>query len=394
MSQDVFIASGARTPMGSYLGSLCDVPAPVLGSLAIRAAMERAGIPPEDIDEVIMGCVLPAGQGQAPARQAMIKAGIPSAVGAMTINKVCGSGLKAVMIARSEILAGEADLIVAGGMENMSLAPYYLLNARRGFRMGHQQALDSMIYDGLWDPYHDFHMGTAGEMCAQKYEFSREEQDAFAQTSYRRALEAVSGGAFKDEIVAVPVPQRKGDPVPFDQDEQPFKGNPDALASLKPAFDREKGTITAGNASTINDGAAALVVASEAAIEKHGLKPLAKIRGVATHSQAPEWFTTAPVGAIRKVLDKLNLSVGDIDLYEINEAFSVVTMAAMRDLDIPHERVNVRGGAVSLGHPIGASGARLLVTLLYALRDLKKKRGLATLCIGGGEAVAVVVEML
>ncbi len=393
MSNDVYIISGARTAMGSFLGSLSSVPAPVLGSVVIKAVLERAGVSPGEVDEVLMGCVLPAGQGQAPARQAMIKAGIPTSTGAVTVNKVCGSGLKTVMMAAAEIKAGEADLVIAGGMESMSQSPHYLMDARNGYRMGHREIKDSMILDGLWDPYHDFHMGNAGEMCAEKYHFTREAQDDFAKTSYERARKAIESGAFKAEIVPVEVPQRRKDPIIVDTDEEPFKGDPDKLGKLRAAFAKE-GTITAGNASTINDGASTVLVASGKAIEAHGLKPMAKILGSATFSQDPEWFTTAPVGAIKKILAKLSLTVSDIDLFEINEAFSVVTMAAMADLDIPLEKVNVRGGAVALGHPIGASGNRLLVTLLHALKDQNKKRGVVTLCIGGGEAVAVVVEMV
>lgn len=392
MNQPVYIVGAARTPIGSYLGQFGSIPAPALGSVAIKAALDRAGVQPETVNEVIMGCVLPAGQGQAPARQAMIKAGVPTSVGAITINKVCGSGLKSVMMATSEIQTGEADIVVAGGMESMSQAPYYSKEMRTGSRMGHVNLLDGMIYDGLWDPYNDFHMGNAAEMCVAKYEFTREAQDEFATGSYKRSLESISAGGFKDEIVPVPVPQRKGEPQLVDSDEQPLKGDITKLASLRPAFQKDGGTVTAGNASSLNDGAAAVVVASEAAVKRHQLKPLAKILGSATHSQDPAWYTTAPVGAIQKVLKKLNLSVDDIDLFEVNEAFAVVPMAAIKELGLPPERVNVRGGAISLGHPIGASGARLLVTLIYALKQMNKKRGLVTLCIGGGEAVAVVVE--
>ncbi len=393
MSNDVYIVSSARTAMGSFLGALSSLPAADLGAVAIKAVLERAGVSAEQIDEVLMGCVLPAGQGQAPARQAMIKAGIPKSTGAVTVNKVCGSGLKTVMMAASEIKAGEADFVVAGGMESMSRSPHYLMDVRNGYRMGHREIKDSMIFDGLWDPYNDFHMGVAGEMCVDKYSFTREAQDAFAKTSYERAREAVSSGAFKAEIAAVEVPQRRKDPIVVDADEEPMKGDPEKLGKLRAAFSKD-GTITAGNASTINDGASAVLVASADAVEKQGLKPVAKILGSATFSHEPEWFTTAPVGAIEKVLAKLNLSIDDIDLFEINEAFAVVTMATMADLNIPHEKVNVRGGAVSLGHPIGASGNRLLVTLLHALKDQGKKRGLVTLCIGGGEAVVLVVEMV
>jgi acetyl-CoA C-acetyltransferase len=392
VNQAVYVVNGARTPIGSFLGQLSNTPAPVLGSVAIQAALKKANVDPALVEQVIMGCVLPAGQGQAPARQALRKSGIPDSAGAMTINKVCGSGLKAVMLAAAEILTGEADLIVAGGMESMSQAPYLSKSMRTGTKMGHEQLIDSMIHDGLWDPYNDFHMGNAAELCVEKYQFTREAQDAFSATSYKRALLAIESGAFKAEIAPVSIPQRKGDPVLIEQDEQPFKGDVNKLASLKPAFKRDGGTITAGNASSINDGGAALVIASEQAVQKHHLKPMAKILASATFSQDPAWFTTAPVGAIQKVLDKLNLKASDIDLDEINEAFATVAMAAIEELKLDPEKVNVHGGAVALGHPIGASGARLLVTLTHALKAQNKKLGLATLCIGGGEAVAMVVE--
>lgn len=393
MSQPVYLVNGARTPIGSFLGHLSSVPAPVLGSAAIKAVLERSGLSGDAINEVIMGCVLPAGQGQAPARQAMLKAGIPNSKGAMTINKVCGSGLKSIMLGCAEIMTGDTDLVVAGGMESMSQAPYYMpKDIRTGVRMGHQTLQDSMLFDGLWDPYNDFHMGVAAELCVEKYHFSREAQDEFATLSYQRSQESIKAGYFKNEIVPVSVPQRKGDPVLVDTDEDPFKSDFSKIGTLRPSFKKDGGTITAGNASSISDGAAALVVASEKAVNQYGLKPMARILGSATFSQDPAWFTTAPVGAIRKVLEKLSLSPEDIDLYEINEAFAVVTLATMTDLNLPVEKVNVRGGAISLGHPIGASGARLMVTLLHALRDRDQKLGLATLCIGGGEAVAMVVE--
>lgn len=390
---DIFIVDGARTPIGSFLGELSGVSAPDLGSAAIQGVLKRSGVKPEAIDEVIMGCVLPAGIGQAPARQAMRKAGIPDSTGAVTLNKVCGSGMKAVMVARSEIVAGDYDLVIAGGMESMSQAPHYVKGMRGGVKMGHQQMLDSMIYDGLWDPYGDMHMGNCAEQCVTRYNLTREEQDAYAKRSYERARKAVNDGAFRNEIEPVAIPQRKGDPKVVDTDEEPFKGDPDKLGGLRPAFDKA-GSITAGNASTINDGAAALLLASEAAVQKHGLKPKARIVGSATHSQEPLWFTTAPVGAMRKVLEKTGLGVGDIDLFEVNEAFAAVAMVAQKELNIPDDKFNVRGGAVAIGHPIGASGARLLVTLMHALADGGKKRGLASLCIGGGEAVAMIIEML
>ena len=391
--KDIFIVDGARTPIGSFLGELSPLSAPELGSVAIQGVLKRSGVAPESIDEVIMGCVLPAGVGQAPARQALRKAGIPDSTGALTINKVCGSGMKAVMLGAVEILAGEYELVIAGGMESMSQAPHYVKGMRTGVKMGNQQMLDGMIYDGLWDPYNDLHMGNCAEQCAVKYLLTREAQDTYAADSYRKAQKASESGLFAREIEPVAIPQRKGDPKIVDRDEEPFKGDPDKLGGLRPAFDKN-GSITAGNASTINDGAAALLLASEDAVKKHNLKPVAKILGSATHSQDPVWFTTAPVGAIQKVLNKLKLSVGDIDLFEVNEAFAAVAMVAQQDLSIPVEKFNVRGGAVALGHPIGASGARLLVTLIHALQDLGKKRGLASLCIGGGEATAMVIELV
>lgn len=390
---DVFIVGAARTPIGSFQGSLSSLESPKLGAVAIKAAVERANVPVDAINEVIMGCVLPAGVGQAPARQAMLGAGLNKETHALTINKVCASGLKAAMLASTKIKAGEADVVVAGGMESMSLTPYYLPKARQGYRMGNQTAVDGMIHDGLWDPYNNFHMGSAGEMCAEKYNFSREAQDAFAAESYRRAQKSVADGVFNDEIAPVEVPQRKGDPLVIDTDEEPSQGSPDKLGGLRPAFAKD-GTITAGNASTLNDGGSAIVVASAAAVKQHGLKPLAKIVGYSTNSHEPEWFTTAPVGAVQKLLAQLNWTAGDVDLYEINEAFAVVTMAALKELNISHDKVNVHGGAVALGHPIGASGSRILVTLIHALKRAGKTRGIATLCNGGGEAVAVAVEIV
>ena len=391
--EPVYIVAGARTPIGSFLGSLSALSASELGSVALQGVLKRSGVEAGAVNEVIMGCVLPAAVGQAPARQAMRKAGIPDNVGAMTINKVCGSGLKAVMIGSGYIKAGEADLVLAGGMESMSNAPYYVRGMRGGVKMGNQELLDSMIFDGLWDPYDNVHMGNCAEKCVAKYHFTREDQDAFAATSYQRSQDAVKKGLFKTEIEPVAIPQRKGDPVMVDTDEEPGRGKIDKLKELRPAFDKN-GSVTAGNASSINDGAAALLLASEKAVKQHGLKPVAKIVGYATHSQEPVWFTTAPIVAIKKVLEQTGLNKDDIDFYEINEAFAAVTMAAEKDLGLSRDKVNVRGGAVSLGHPIGASGARLLVTLLQTLKDEKKKRGLVSLCIGGGEAVALVVEML
>lgn len=393
MSKEVVIVSFARTPVGSFQGVLSKVPTPKLGAAAIKEAVNRAGISPDSVDEVIMGNVLTAAIGQAPARQASIFAGLPTSVECMTINKVCGSGLKAVMLAEQAIKCGDAQIIVAGGMENMSLVPYYLPDAREGMRMGNKSAVDGMVNDGLWDPYNNIHMGSCAEQLAKEDHYTREEQDAFAVESYRRALSAIGTGKFKAEIVPVEVPQRKGDPVIVDTDEEPGRGRPDKIASLRPAFDRE-GTITAANASSINDGAAALVVMSAEKAKELGLKPIAKIMGQASAAHEPMYFTTAPGKAMSKVLKKCGLTIDDIDLFEINEAFSNVTLAAMREHKIPHEKVNIHGGAVSIGHPIGASGARILVTLLSALQQTDAKRGLATLCIGGGEAAALVVELV
>jgi acetyl-CoA C-acetyltransferase len=389
----VYIVSAARTPIGSYLGTFATVPAPRLGATAIRAAVERSGLTPDDVGEVFMGNVLSAGIGQAPARQAAIYAGIPVQVPATTVSKVCGSGLQAVVLGAKTVLLGDAEVVVAGGMESMSNVPYYLREARAGYRMGDGKLVDGMIFDGLWDPYNDFHMGNAGELCAREYSLSREAQDAFAKESYRRALSAIQSGAFAQEIAAVSVPQRKGEALTVSVDEEPDRGDPSKFDKLKPAFTKD-GTITAANASSINDGAAALVLASEKTVQDRKLKPLARIVGYGAAAQAPEWFTTAPAAAIAVTLSKLRLSVKDIDLWEINEAFSCVPMACGKLAGLDPERVNVRGGAVALGHPIGASGARILTTLLYAMRDRSARRGLATLCIGGGEAVAVVVETI
>jgi acetyl-CoA C-acetyltransferase len=391
--RDVVILSGARTPIGGFLGALSEVPAPRLGGIAIRAAIERAHVPAERVGEVYMGCVLPAGQGQAPARQAAHQAGVPRSVGAVTVNKVCGSGLKAVVFGRNTIQAGEADLVVAGGMESMSQAPYLLPKAREGYRMGNGQLIDSMIIDGLWDPYGNVHMGDCGELCAREYQISREEQDAYAAESYRRARRAQAEGKFKGEIIAVEVPQRKGPPRVVGDDESPAKGDPDKLSSLRPAFQKE-GTITAGNASSISDGAAALVLAGEDTAHALGVKPLARIVGAAGHAQDPQWFTTAPAGAIERLLGKVGWKAGDVDLWELNEAFAVVALVNNKKLGLDPRRVNVWGGAIALGHPIGASGARVLVTLLAALADSGGKRGVASLCIGGGEGIAVAVERL
>jgi acetyl-CoA C-acetyltransferase len=391
MPRAVVLASAARTPIGSFGGSLSSLSAPTLGATAIREALRRAGVEGREVDEVLMGMVLPAGVGQAPARQASKGAGVPDSVGCVTLNKVCGSGLKAVMLASQAIRAGDADIVVAGGMESMSNVPYLLPQARTGYRLGHGQLVDGMIHDGLWDPYNDIHMGNAGELCARECGIDRERQDGFAAESYRRAQAAVKEGAFRDEIVPVDVPQRKGDPLRVDSDEEPFRGSVDALAKLRPAFQKD-GTVTAGNSSTLNDGAAALVVMAREVAEKRGITPLAEIVGYAGHAQAPEWFTTAPAGAIERLLRRTGHAVGDVDLWEINEAFAVVALANQDKLGISHDRLNVRGGAVALGHPIGCSGARILTTLIYALRQTDRRRGVASLCIGGGEAVALMVE--
>ena len=387
----IVIAGAARTPMGGFQGDLSGLTAPQLGSAAIKAAIERARVRPEEVGEVFMGCVLPAGVGQAPARQASLGAGIPEAIGCTTVNKVCGSGMKAAMLAHDLIKAGTADIIVAGGMESMSNAPYLLDKARGGYRLGHGRMLDHMFLDGLEDAYDKGRlMGTFAEDCAQSYQFTREAQDAYAIESLTRARRSIESGAFAAEIVPVTVKGRKGDTV-IDKDEQPLKASPDKIPTLKPAF-RPDGTVTAANASSISDGGAALVLMRRSEAERRGLPILAAIRGHATHAQAPALFTTAPVFAIRKLLEKTGWNAADVDLFEINEAFAVVAMAAMRDLDLPHDKVNVHGGATALGHPIGASGARVVVTLLAALEKYGLKRGVASLCIGGGEATAMAVE--
>jgi acetyl-CoA C-acetyltransferase len=365
-----------------------------LGAVAIRAALESVQLNPKEVSEVIMGSVVCAAQGQAPARQALIYAGLPQSTAAMTVNKVCGSGLKAVMLATQTIKLGDAEVIVAGGMENMSLAPYALTKARSGYRMGHGELLDLMIYDGLWDPYHNCHMGIIGEKCAKEHKITREMQDAYAAESTRRALAAIESGRFKDEIVPVETTQKKGEKILVDTDEEPRRANPQKLPQLRPAFEKE-GTITAGNASSINDGAAAVVLMSAAKAKSLGLKPLAKIVGYAQASQDPDWFTTAPAVAMQNLLDKLSLKASDIDLWEVNEAFAVVSLYNHQKIGIPHDRANVNGGAISLGHPIGAAGARLLTTLLYEMHKRSQaRRGIVSLCIGGGESVAVLVEKL
>ena len=391
-NRDVVIVAAKRTPIGAFQGALAPVSATQLGAAAIKAAVEAAGLKGSDIQEVIMGCVLPAGLGQAPGRQAALGAGIPNSIPATTINKMCGSGLKAVMMAADQVKAGETDILVAGGLESMTNAPYLLLKARGGYRMGHGEIFDHMMYDGLQSPFDGKSMGCFGDSTAAKYKFSRADQDAFAAESVRRAMHALEAGEFDAEVAPITVKGRKGEVV-VARDETPGTCNIEKIPSLKPAFNKD-GTVTAASSSSISDGAAALVVMSADAAQARGLKPLARILGYASQAQEPEWFTTAPVGAIQKTLTKLGWRSSDADLYEINEAFAVVPMAAMHDLDIDHARVNVNGGACALGHPIGATGARILTTLLHALKHRGKKRGIASLCIGGGEAVAVAVEMI
>ena len=388
----IVIVGAARTPMGGLSGDFASLAASDLGAVAIRAAVERAGVAAEDVQEVIMGNVLPAGQGQAPARQAAIKAGLPLSAGCTTINKMCGSAMKAAMLAHDLLVAGSSDVVVAGGMESMSNAPYLLPRARQGLRMGHATLYDHMFLDGLEDAYDKGRlMGVFAEQCADKYGFTREAQDAFALVSLSRALAANNDGTFAWEIAPVTVAGKKGDVV-IAGDEQPAKASPDKIPTLKPAF-RKDGTVTAANASSISDGAAALLLMRRSTAERRGLKPLAAIIAHATHAQEPGWFTTAPVAAIRKLYQATGWTTGEVDLFEINEAFAVVTMAAMHDLAIPHDKVNVHGGACALGHPIGASGARILVTLLGALRKHGGRRGVASLCIGGGEATAMGIEL-
>jgi len=391
--ESIVIVGMARTAMGGFQGMFAGQSASQLGAAAIRAAVERAGIAAADVEEVIMGCVLPAGQGQAPARQAALGAGLPLAAGCTTINKMCGSGMKAAMLAHDLLQAGSASVMVAGGMESMSNSPYLIPKARGGLRLGHGEIKDHMFLDGLEDAYDKGKlMGVFAEACAGEYGFSREAQDAFAIASLTRAQEAIAAGRFREEITPVMISGKGGEQA-LDIDEQPLKAKLDKIASLKPAFSKE-GTVTAANSSSISDGAAALVLMTASEAARRGLKPLARLLAHATHAQEPGLFTTAPVGAIRKLLAKTGWTVGDVDLFEINEAFAVVTMAAMHDLELPHDKVNVHGGACALGHPIGASGARVMVTLLSALRQHGGKRGVASLCIGGGEATAVALELL
>jgi acetyl-CoA C-acetyltransferase len=391
-TSEVVILSARRTPIGAFLGALSPLTAVQLGSAAIKAAVESAGIRSGEVQEVIMGCVLPAGLGQAPARQAALGAGVPIGAPATTINKMCGSGLKAVMMAADQIRSGTADIVLAGGCESMSNAPYLLPKARSGYRMGHGEVIDHMFYDGLQSPFDGKAMGCFADSTASKYNFTRAQQDAFATESVRRAMQALQGGEFDVEVTPLTVKSRKGETI-IPRDETPGTCDVSKIATMKAAFNKD-GTVTAASSSSISDGAAALVLMSAQAAASRGLKPLARVLAYASHAQEPEWFTTAPVGAIRKVLTQLGWKPHDADLYEINEAFAVVTMAAMRDIDIDHARVNVNGGACALGHPIGATGARILTTLVHALRRRGGKRGIASLCIGGGEAVALAVEVL
>ena len=391
--REVVIVAAKRTPVGSFQGSLSTVPATQLGSTVIKNIVTETKIDPKQIDEVIMGCVLPAGMGQAPARQAALGADLPESVECMTINKVCGSGLKSAMLATQAIQVGDADVVIAGGMENMTLTPYMLPKARTGYRMGHGKLVDSMINDGLWDVYNNIHMGNCAELCAKDRKYSREEQDNFAIESYKKAQAAQASNEFDNEICSVEIPQRKGDPIIVDKDEEPGRTNFDKIPKLRPAFDKE-GTITAANASKINDGAAAVLLMSKDKADQLKLKPMVKIRAQASAAHEPEWFTTAPSKAIKRVLDKANLTADDIDLWEINEAFAPVTMAAIDDFKIDSTKVNVNGGAIAIGHPIGASGARIFTTMIHAMQKRNAKYGLATLCIGGGEASAVIVERI
>ncbi len=390
--QETYIVGAARTPIGSFQQSLAAKSAPELGAIAVKEALKRSGLSETDVQECIMGNVLPAGLGQAPARQAAIYGGLPVSTEALTINKMCGSGLKATMLAAQAVMLGDADVIVAGGMESMTNAPYLLPKARGGYRYGNGEIIDSMQYDGLYDIYNKFLMGNAAELCAREYNISREAQDEFTMCSYKRAIEAQEKGWFASELVAVEW-EEKGKKVSVSEDEEPKNFRPEKIPTLKPAFQKD-GTITAANASKLNDGASATVVVSGNVVKSQGLKPLAKIVAFASAAKKPEWFTTAPIDVIPKVLRKANLTIKDIDLFEINEAFAVVALAAQKELGISHEKLNVNGGAVALGHPIGASGNRILVTLIHALKQRGLKRGLAAICIGGGEASGMIVETL
>ncbi|HND63038.1 MAG TPA: thiolase family protein [Opitutaceae bacterium] len=390
---DIVILGATRTPLGAFQGALAAVPASKLGATAIRGALAQAGVAPADVSDVLMGNVLQAGQGQAPARQAALAAGLPQSTRAVTIHKVCGSGLQAIMQGAHALAADAASVVVAGGMENMTAAPYLLPKARDGFRLGHQQVIDSLVHDGLWDPYNNVHMGSCAERCAAKYAFTREQQDAYAIASFQRANAAQQDGRFAAEITPVEIADSKGGVTRVDRDEGPAKVKYDKVPTLRPVFDKN-GTVTAANASSINDGAAAVVLSTAATAAAKGLKPLARLVAFGGHAQDPVWFTTAPVAATQAALQRAGWQVGDVDLWEVNEAFAVVPMAYMRELGVPHDRLNVRGGAISLGHPIGASGARIVVTLLAALRERGLKRGVAAICIGGGEGLAVCVELI
>jgi acetyl-CoA C-acetyltransferase len=392
MSETIVIVGAKRTPIGAMQGKFNSVTASQLGAVAIKAALEQAGVGPKEVDDLIMGCVLPAGQGQAPARQAALGAGLDKATPCTTINKMCGSAMKAAMMAADEILAGGATIVVAGGMESMTNAPHLLPKARAGYRYGHQKVLDHMAFDGLENAYDGKPMGNFADKTAEKYGFTREQMDAFARESTARAVNASKSGLFADEIAPVTVAGRKGDEVVKD-DETPFTVNVEKIPTLRPAFNKD-GLVTAATSSSISDGAAALVMMTGAQAAKRGAKPLARLVAQASNAHEPEWFTTAPVGAIQKVLAKAGWKAGDVDLYEVNEAFAVVTMAAMKDIGIPHDKVNVNGGAVAMGHPIGATGARIITTLIYALKKRGLKKGVAALCIGGGEATAVALEVL
>lgn len=392
--QDVVILSAARTPIGMFQGSLSELRAPELGAHALKGALAKAGLEPAALEQVYLGCVLPAGIGQAPARQAALGAGCPTSVGAITVNKVCGSGMRAVMSAANDLRCGEFGLVAAGGMESMSNSPYLAKGIRGGLRLGHGELIDSMIHDGLWDPYKNQHMGNCGETCASHYGFTREEQDAFAIESYRRAQAAIAEGRFVDEIVKVEIAGKRGASTVIAQDEEPGRANFEKMLTLRPAFQKDGGTITAANGSKLNDGAAALILTTADNAKALGKKPIARLVSQATFAHEPEWFTTAPVEATRRALKKANLEAGDIDLYEFNEAFAVVPMAAIKDLGLDAAKVNVNGGAIAIGHPIGASGARILVTLLYALEKRGGRYGCASICLGGGEATSVIVERL
>ncbi|NJD89380.1 MAG: acetyl-CoA C-acyltransferase [Betaproteobacteria bacterium] len=392
MSESIVIVGAKRTPIGAMQGKFNSVTASQLGAVAIKAALEQAGVGPQEVDDLIMGCVLPAGQGQAPARQAALGAGLDKATPCTTINKMCGSAMKAAMMAADELVAGDATVVVAGGMESMTNAPHLLPKARGGYRYGHQKVLDHMAFDGLENAYDGKPMGHFADKTAEKYGFTREQMDAYAKESTARAVNASKSGLFTDEIAPVTVQGRKGDEVVKD-DETPFTVNVEKIPTLRPAFNKD-GLVTAATSSSISDGAAALVMMSESTAKKRGAKPLARIVAQASNAHEPEWFTTAPVGAIQKVLAKAGWKASDVDLYEVNEAFAVVTMAAMKDIGIPHDKVNVNGGAVAMGHPIGATGARIMTTLIYALRKRGLKKGVAALCIGGGEATAIALEVL